>query len=248
MKASVLPRVRAALIHLLASALVCGAIYAAFWFMVYPPPLFAASGAASIFLLLLLVDVSLGPFLTLIVYNPQKRSLKVDLAVVVALQLSALVYGAWTLYVARPVYIAYVGPRFDLVTANNVDESDLQKSGQRLPRLGPRMVAALAPDDPIARSDFLLKSLTGADTGSFPSLHKPIETARDELMLNAEPVVNLKLYNPPEAVDAWLKARGLQPTEVGFFGLKSRERDLAVLLSTQTGEILDIASFKPWAE
>lgn len=248
MKERLPPRARAALIHLTVSAVVCGAIYALFWFVIYPPPLFEASGAASIFLLLLLVDVSLGPFLTLIVYDPKKRSLKVDLAVVIALQLSALVYGAWTLYVARPVYIAYIGPRFDLVTANNVDADDLQKSGQHLPRLGPRVVAALAPDDSVARSEFLLKSLTGADAGSFPSLHKPIETARDELMRNAEPVVNLKLYNPPEAVDAWLKARGLQPTEVGFFGLKSRERDLTVLLDLRTGAILDIARFKPWAE
>ena len=48
----------------------------------YPQPYFAAMGGATLILLLIGVDVVIGPLITLIVFDPKKKSLRFDLAVI----------------------------------------------------------------------------------------------------------------------------------------------------------------------
>ncbi|MGH8267790.1 MAG: TfpX/TfpZ family type IV pilin accessory protein, partial [Steroidobacteraceae bacterium] len=59
--------------------------------------------------ILVVVDVVLGPTLTLIVANPGKRrrALARDIAVIVTLQLAALAYGGVTLWLGRPLYYTF---------------------------------------------------------------------------------------------------------------------------------------------
>ncbi len=49
------------------------------------------------------VDLVLGPLLTLIVFNPAKKSLNMDLTIIAVIQLSCLIYGVWTIEQARPL-------------------------------------------------------------------------------------------------------------------------------------------------
>ncbi len=78
-----------------------------------------------IFLLLLLIDVVLGPLLTLIVYKKGKRTLVMDLAVIAALQLAALTYG---LLDRRGRYVsarsAFGGNHFELVRKADIEPLD----------------------------------------------------------------------------------------------------------------------------
>src|SRR5947209_6892165 len=71
----------------------------------YPWPYRQMSGGQQLFLLVVSVDLILGPLLTLTVFNPRKprKVLLRDLVIIVAFQLSALMYGLHTVYVARPV-------------------------------------------------------------------------------------------------------------------------------------------------
>jgi len=57
--------------------------------------------------LVLIVDVCLGPLLTLAVFDPKKKELKRDLSIILLIQLSALFYGIYTVSVARPAYIVF---------------------------------------------------------------------------------------------------------------------------------------------
>ena len=83
-------RFKACSIHLLLSLLV--ALAALIWVFNawYPAPLHDALAVTYIFLLLIVVDMILGPILTLIVYKPGKTTLVFDLMVIAALQLCAL--------------------------------------------------------------------------------------------------------------------------------------------------------------
>jgi hypothetical protein len=56
----------------------------------YPQHYFAAMGGTTLILLLIGVDVVIGPLITLIVFDPKKKSLRFDLAVIAVLQLGAL--------------------------------------------------------------------------------------------------------------------------------------------------------------
>lgn len=103
----------------------------------YPGVFFDSEQGWKAILLIVGVDLVLGPLLTLIVFNPAKKSLKFDLAVIAILQLSALLAGSFVINERRPV--AFVS--FDLhkgfmtLYATNFDDKTLQyvkKQGQKL--------------------------------------------------------------------------------------------------------------------
>lgn len=79
--------------HLLISIIMALAATLLVFIIWYPPPLHLATGVTSIFLMLLIIDVTLGPLLTLIVYKPGKKTLVMDLTVIACLQIAALAYG-----------------------------------------------------------------------------------------------------------------------------------------------------------
>jgi len=68
------------------------------------------------------VDLVLGPLLTLIVFNPTKKSLKMDLSVIGICQLIALVAGLHAVNGSRPLglYVAFPPAGYEIMYANTV--------------------------------------------------------------------------------------------------------------------------------
>ncbi len=238
-------RATAFLLHLAISGCVGLTLLAMFWFVWYPFPLGEAVGGLQIFILLLIVDVVLGPVLTLVVFAKNKMSLRTDLAVIGLLQVFALGYGLMTLLEGRPVYIAALGHRFDLIQASEVDVAALHGSRQSLPWLGPKWVGTRTPDTQKQREALMFG---GADLGSMPEFHVPMEEMRQELLLRAQPIRRLKELNTSKTqeIDAWLTAHGQNSSTAVYQGLKARNADMAVIIETQTAKIIGIAPFKPW--
>ena len=104
MRLNLKERAMAFVVHFSASVVVGLATFGLIWLVWYPPPLLQTQGILDIYALLLMVDVVAGPTLTFLIFNKAKKSLKFDLAVIVVLQLSALVYGLNTVYQGRPVF------------------------------------------------------------------------------------------------------------------------------------------------
>ena len=159
-------RIKAFLLHLLCSAGVAlAALYLVFGLW-YAAPLHQALGVTHIFLLMVVVDVVLGPLLTLVVYKPGKRTLKFDLAVIVLLQLAALGYGLWTVAQGRPAWLVFNVDRFDVVQIVDIDTRRLTEA---LPRyrapawLGPEWVAARRPEDPERRAEIMFEAAQGGN-------------------------------------------------------------------------------------
>lgn len=125
-------------IALLAAALVFG-----LW---YPYPYREISGGRELFFIVVMVDVILGPLITLTVFNRAKpwRELRRDLAIVALIQLSALGYGVWTVFVARPVHLVFEYDRFRVVHAVDVPPELLAKAPRdvdALPLMGPTLLS-----------------------------------------------------------------------------------------------------------
>lgn len=241
-------RVKAFLVHLLLSAVIGTAVGAVFWFILYPAPLFRAVGGLDIFLVVLTVDVILGPVLTLIVFRKGKKRLWLDLAVIACVQAAALAYGVATLYMGRPVFVAALGHRFDVIQASEVAPDDLQASGQSLPAWGPKWVGIRPPDDPKVRSEMMFSGLAGVDYGHKPQFHTAISDMRAELLKEAKPIAELRARGRDHdaAISAWLADRGHSDESVRYVGLKAKAEDMAVILDAKTAEVIGIAPFKPW--
>jgi hypothetical protein len=240
-------RFRAALIHLGICALVAAALLGLFWFVWYPAPLFRAVGGLEIFLMLLAIDITLGPLLTLVVFNPSKKTLKFDLAVIGVVQLVALVYGVHTLLIARPVYVASVGNRFVVVQANDIQDADLLAAKKSLPWLGPEWVGTKTSLNKVEHERILLGGVGGGSYGHLPQYHASLESMRDETLKNAVPISELRRRNPiqSDAITSWLRERGYSENAVVYQALVARSRNMSVMLDAKTAKVIGIAPFNP---
>lgn len=70
------------------------------------------------------VDLVLGPILTLIVFNPAKKSLKFDLATIAVLQIAVLAYGVYSMHSTRPLglYMSLPQMGFEILYADKVNK------------------------------------------------------------------------------------------------------------------------------
>ena len=117
-------RIKYFLGHLGCSVLVATLLMGLVFLVWYPSPLAHAEGVTKIFLMLLAIDVALGPLLSLLVYKEGKKTLKMDLAIIVLVQILALGYGFHSIAQSRPVWIVQNAEIFQLVRANAVIEQE----------------------------------------------------------------------------------------------------------------------------
>jgi len=244
----VVTRWRAAGVHVSASIVMALILLGLILNVWYPAPLFEAVGGREIFFLLLGVDVILGPLMTLVVFNSAKKSLKLDLTVIVLLQAVALVYGLHVLWAGRPVYVAALGHRFDVIQASEISPDDIKTSGRDLPKWAPEWVGIRRPDNAEERNNMMFSAIGGVDYGHKPQYHAAIGTMKDELLKEASPIADLRARNKAQdaEISAWLAARSRSDNDVRFLGLKARSQDMAVILDAKTAEVIGIAPFKPW--
>jgi len=241
--------------HLLGSACIA-LLSAGLVFLVwYPGALAAAVGVEQIFLLVLAVDVVIGPVITLIVFNPRKIKLRRDLAIVVALQIAALLYGLNTVMVARPVYMVFNVDRFDLVYANDLPQDKLDKVQRRefssIPLFGPQIIAARRPDDPQERKKILFSALDGGDDlPQLPQYYVPYQDMHAEVAKHMYPLEKLRALNRSAsvAVDSLLEKYAQVAGGVGYLPLKgkAKDKDMAVVIDRQSARVLEIVNLKPW--
>lgn len=181
-----LNRYQASAWHFSLSALLGLAVFMLFRFVWYPGALWDLSGAAKLLLLVVGVDVTLGPLLTLIVFNPKKKSLPFDLAVIALVQSAALAYGVWVMAQSRPVYLVGAVDRFVLVAANDLDEQELAAASEQYRALswtGPRLVATCAHLDREAKVDALFSAIeTGIDVDKRPKFYCELDAAKETLL------------------------------------------------------------------
>lgn len=240
-------RFKAFLVHLACSsviALLALLLVFRFW---YPAPLHEALGVTEILLLVLLVDVILGPLLTMVVYKAGKKTLALDLAVIACLQLAALGYGLWTVAEGRPAWIVFSADRFDLVQVVDLDTRKLgdTPAEYRQPAwTGPRWVAAVPPADPEANRTLILEALySGLDLPQRPNLYQPLASQHETLRQKMLGLAELTKFNSEEQVGKALKQ---WPKADAWLPLMARAKPMVVLLQKETAEVVAIVDLNPW--
>lgn len=186
-------RSRAFLIQIVASAVALGAVFAVVRWAWYPGPLFALEGGRDGVLLVALVNLVLGPALTLLLFKPGKRGLWLDMTVVVLLQLGALGYGVWVLHDTRPVLLVHADDHFAPLTRATLTEWDPAGAVlDRWERLSLQRVQVDLPDDPEAYATILRESRSRpGELFALFDRYEPLESAWQQALLDA---VRIELY------------------------------------------------------
>jgi hypothetical protein len=228
---------QAAITHLLLSMLVAAAaagVVFGFWF---PGPFRDMAGGAELFMLVVSVDVVCGPLLTLVLFNPVKRKseLAMDLGLILIVQIAALLYGMWTVWLVRPLFLPFEKDRFKVVALHDLRGADVHNLPLSLrPRLfgGPVIVGLRAPKDSAESQEVLLSSVMGgADYAERPSFYIPIENNRDAILATSRPLSIFINYYPSQRVPAMELAVGheLSLDTLRFLPVRARKDWVAVL-------------------
>lgn len=235
-------RYRASGTHFLISCVVGLALLMLCWYMWYPAPMLSAIGGYQIFFLITGIDVVLGPALTLVVFNPKKKYLVFDLAVIVILQISAFYYGVSTLLEARPAYVVALGKSFQLIQASEIPDANIAKAKTSLPLWGPKLVGAKDPTDP--QDIALVKDMAqvGGDKGHLLYLHVPYEDMREQLLKEALDLDILEKNNPDKKTEIqdWLKSHDCDEKKCKFQPIKISVSTFPVVIEAKTAAYIGI--------
>lgn len=245
-------RIRAGLIHLTLSAAIALAVFVPIYFLWYPDVLFDKAGGRALFLLIAAVDVVVGPIITFTIFVPGKKGLMFDLVVIAFLQAAALTYGVHVLFESRPAYIVFVKDRFELLRANQMPASELEKARgtayETLPVTGPKLVASRMPADVKDQEFVVMAAFAGIDLHYFPKFYVPYDAARADVLAKSLPIEELRKRNSERTgeVAAELARLGRKDDEVRFVPMRAGKADLAVLIDAKSGDVLRITSLNPW--
>lgn len=248
-----LNRYKAAVLHLSFSLLLALLVFCLFRFLWYPDGLFSVAAAGKLLLLVTGVDVVMGPLLTLVVFNPKKKSLPFDLAVIVILQVSALSYGVHVMLGSRPIFLVGVTDRFELVLANELSDEDLAKATRpefsHRSWTGPMVVGAKRPSTSAARSQLLFETLGGkADLDRRPEYYVPYRQIKADLLNRGTYLSHWGSVDHPEvkAALAYVRQQQLDPERVTVLPLKARIRFAALLIDPVSYKPLRAFDFDPY--
>lgn len=240
-------RIKAFLIHGLISVCIALLVIGLVFFIWYPAPLAKAVGVTHVFLIMLVIDVILGPVLTLLVYKQGKKTLVFDLTVIAIIQVSALGYGLWTISQGRPAWVVFNVDRFDSVRINEIDNRNINKAKleYRSPSLlFPQWVASVAPKNIEANNTVTFEAIfSGIDIAQRPNLYVSLKSQNKILKKKTIPLDQLYSYNNHNSVDIILKK---YPQATGYLPLKANAVDMTVLINKEKGEVIKTVDLRPW--
>ncbi|MEM6710322.1 MAG: hypothetical protein AAF648_16195, partial [Pseudomonadota bacterium] len=103
--------------------------------------------------IIVLVDMVLGPLLTLVVFKAGKPGLRFDLATIAVIQTVCLAAGTFIVYQERPLALVYADGQFnslayDDFVANHIDPAVLDD----FPGSTPKWLMVNMPEDPVVQS------------------------------------------------------------------------------------------------
>lgn len=235
-------RWKASAIHLAISAVIATAVLMLFLLLWYPPPLFQADGGFRLLRTILVVDVVLGPLLTLVVFKSGKRGLKFDLWVIGALQVLALVFGMRVAFEARPAWIAVMPYRATVIHANEVFEPENSERFARAPLWGPRPVAVREPATEDERQALFEDFFAGLPDIDFrPAHYLPLEERMEAIAAEADPLQRRMDRSPAAGTfyREWLADRGRLSAEgLYVLPLLASVEELEVVLDARDASIV----------
>lgn len=241
----------ACLAHFGLSALVALACAILVFYVWYPFPYSELVGGKELFFLVMSVDVVCGPLLTLVVFSDQKSRLALarDIGLIVLVQLSALTYGLHSVIAARPVFLAFEGDRFRVVSVPDIDMSRIEEAPESLQTLsftGPKpLAAALAKSDDPDFPESIRLAVSGLHPAFRPRRWRPYDDYRAEVSRAAIPLSKLRDRYPAN----WSYFDNLpkDAAQLGYLPLLAGQHtDWVVVLNLKDGQPMSFLPLDGW--
>ncbi|HEX7036174.1 MAG TPA: hypothetical protein VF210_10390 [Pseudomonadales bacterium] len=238
-------RFGAFLIHLGISLVIFAVLAYVVLYVWYPDFFFASDGGWQGIRIIVMVDLVLGPTLTLVVFNRKKprRELRRDLSIIGTFQAICLVAGTYIVYMERPLALVYSDGQFFSVSADDYRDAGLpvpDLSG--LPGPYPKRVIVELPDDYRAQAEVRQQAIQNrTPLRTLAQYYVPFDYARldaDKEALTAEALQEREQRTGD--VSAWLARHGGNIDDYAFFRFGARYQYLILGLSRADGRIVGL--------
>ena len=240
------PRLKAFGIHFFLSTLVFLIVLYFIVFLWYPDPHFSISGGWQGMLFLLLI-YSPWPFLTLLIYKPEKSRMAIlfDFTVIGTIQISALIWGSSVIYSQRPVAVSFWEGHFypvlvEDLKANSVTPEQLKE----LSHQNPAIVYVRHPEtDEEETGVIMFGFVEGMLEHQLFFLYSPLEKYIDELFeasVSNSPATEDDLQSD---IKRWLEKADMNEKELAFIPFTGRYGN-SILILDRNGELLDSITIK----
>ena len=243
-------KIKASLIHLLLSIVLVSLILALVVYFLYPIDYLGFTNFKDITLLIILVDLVLGPILTFVVFNKNKKKLHFDLSVIVMVQLLALTYGVNSLYQVHPLFLTYNHGAFNFIHANEVTLEKAKYDQFKISKFSSvKLAYAKMPDDPNKQTEIMIAvDLKGEpDIDKRVEYYEPYKNHLNEILRNS--LDASKLFEEKNLTDAsrdFLEEHVSSKNKFAYFALKGTTKDAILVLNKETAEPVTTIDIVPW--
>ena len=240
-------------IHVTLSLLVFSSLVYVMYFWWFPGDLFFLDGGWQGLKLVALIDLVLGPLLTLVLYSPGKKNLVFDMAAIAAFQLAALGYGFYTTHQQQTFALVHSEGKF-----NTVSRAAHLAANRQLRELNeePIHVATLSDDRPRV---VFTEPPTGENLGQFledifngypepqerSDKYLPIDTTHDRLQQQASSIETLKENGTWDTVAKRVDGLNKQPEDLEFYPFRARYGSGIAIFDPETLRITDFVAVTP---
>jgi len=243
-------------IHLTLSLLIFSSLVFVMLMWWFPGELFFLDGGWQGLKIVALIDLVLGPMLTLVLYKPGKPSLVFDMSCVAAFQLAALAYGFYATYHQRTVAVVFADRNFTTLSAGaaSVAKAELVKleeTPQSIKLIDDAYPAMLLTPEPGPGKfgDYVSKLLNG-----YPESHERLDLFvkrgpehAQTLSKLATTQEDLELTGADKIVAKAVNDGNFDANDIEVHHFKARYAKGLVLFSKSEQKILDYVPV-PWEE
>ena len=238
-------------IHLTLSLLIFSTLVFMMAFYWFPGSLFFIDGGWQGLKLVAMIDLVLGPALTLFLYKPGKPKLVMDMSMIAALQVAALGYGFYTTHDQRTAAIVYADRGFNTLAARDHLEANqellaLDRQPQSIAKAGflslPKMLAPAPGKGEFGQ--YMSELLNGyPEPHARSDLYVPLADNLHQIKQDALSESQLADSGALSAVTTALGKHDLELGDVDIYRFKARYANGVLLFDPVTVSILDYVTY-----
>ncbi|MCW8925167.1 MAG: hypothetical protein OQJ84_02840 [Xanthomonadales bacterium] len=244
-------RSRAALIYLWPSLVVLALCAAVIMFAWYPQPFLQLPSSGRFSVLLLISAALIGPVLIWFMYKQGKKGMLFDLVFIALMQLAAMGWGMYTLYLNRPYFMVFTLDRFEVLARREVDTAEISDPAfLDKPLAGPVLLYANMPSDPAAYQKLLREVMfEGLPDLQFRSEFWSLYDQRRQQVLDvSRPLADLREARPESSasIDKLVRKHGGEISSLRYVPGLLHAGQFAAVLDADSGGIAGYLVTDPW--
>ncbi len=216
----------------------------------FPHSLSQLNGFHKSAILLISINLVLGPLLILLIYEENKKHLRLDLLVLGLIQISALAFGMYSIYQKHPVYAVFTIDRFTLVDARTASSEKVRYKDFEISLFAePLFAFAKMPKDPIKQNEIFMGHMFKGepDLDGRPEYYEPYANHIKSIISRSLPLDELlTTFKYREKLKLFLNKQDGTFDSYAYLPLQTNNESAIWVLDKSNAKPVGLLDIDPW--